>query len=89
MTAAGAAITVLSAIAMLCGSPSSAHPPLGVFRAIAPGRCFVVHGRLAIGNGTPSVRIWPVGTKRILGVNDAQNDPEGEELFPPDVRRMI
>ncbi|PYQ60406.1 MAG: hypothetical protein DMF58_08295 [Acidobacteria bacterium] len=30
--------------------------------------CFAVHGRLYVANGTPSIRIWPVKTDRILGV---------------------
>ncbi|MEO6340767.1 MAG: hypothetical protein ABIO39_12050 [Caulobacteraceae bacterium] len=32
--------------------------------------CYPVHGRLFAANGTPSLRIWPVGTRRILGVHD-------------------
>jgi hypothetical protein len=32
--------------------------------------CFSVHGRLSAWNGTPTMRIWRVGTKRILGVQD-------------------
>ncbi len=32
------------------------------------GEPFVVRGRLSLSNGNPSVRIWIVGTKRILGV---------------------
>ena len=32
--------------------------------------CFTVHGRLTVGQGSPGVRIWPVGTKRLLGVED-------------------
>lgn len=34
------------------------------------GACFRVHGRLSAWNGTPTMRIWRVGTKRILGVRD-------------------
>ena len=30
--------------------------------------CYWVHGRMTAGNGTPSTRIWPVGTHRMLGV---------------------
>jgi hypothetical protein len=30
--------------------------------------CFAIHGRLFVSNGTPSIRIWPVKTDRILGV---------------------
>lgn len=34
------------------------------------GECFTVHGRLSAWNGTPTMRIWRIGTKRILGVHD-------------------
>jgi hypothetical protein len=34
------------------------------------GECFVVHGRLSVWNGNPTFRIWPVGTKRMLGVRE-------------------
>lgn len=34
---------------------------------VAP--CFEVRGRLSFWNGAPSARIWPVGTKRLLGVH--------------------
>src|SRR5215471_8110673 len=34
------------------------------------GKCFTVHGRLSVYNGTPSIRLWPIGTKRLLGVLD-------------------
>lgn len=33
------------------------------------GPCFEVRGRLSFWNGAPSARIWPVGTKRVLGVH--------------------
>lgn len=32
--------------------------------------CFKVHGRLSAWNGTPTMRIWRIGTDRILGVHD-------------------
>ncbi len=34
------------------------------------GACFAVHGRLSYYNGNPSFRIWPVSSKRLLGVLD-------------------
>jgi hypothetical protein len=37
------------------------------------GECFKVRGRLRFYNGGPVFRIWPVGTKRILGVVDGVN----------------
>jgi hypothetical protein len=36
------------------------------------GPCFNVRGRLALYNGTPSARIWKVGTQRLLGVSDSR-----------------
>jgi hypothetical protein len=30
--------------------------------------CYWVHGRLTYGNGTPAVRLWKVGTHRLLGI---------------------
>lgn len=32
------------------------------------GSCFVVRGRLSAYNGTPTFRIWPIGTHRLLGI---------------------
>jgi hypothetical protein len=42
------------------------------------GACFRIHGRLSAWNGSPTMRIWRVGTKRILGVHD--DDPLPENL---------
>jgi hypothetical protein len=33
------------------------------------GPCFDLRGRLSFWNGAPSARIWPMGTKRLLGVH--------------------
>jgi hypothetical protein len=38
----------------------------------------VCHGRLSLWNGTPSIRIWIVGTHRILGVGG-----NGDKYFLP------
>lgn len=35
--------------------------------------CFTVHGRLSAYNGTPSLRIWPIGTHRLLGILKDEN----------------
>ena len=42
--------------------PCRAHPALS-------GACFRVRGRMSLYNGAPSVRIWPVGSTRLLGVS--------------------
>jgi hypothetical protein len=42
------------------------------------GDCAVVHGRMIASNGTPSVRIWIIGTRRVLGVKE-------QNSLPPDI----
>jgi hypothetical protein len=44
-------------------------------KPVAP--CYSTHGRLSFWNGTPSTRIWIIGTHRILGVH-------GEDQELPD-----
>jgi hypothetical protein len=41
------------------------------------GQCFKVHGRVRIGNGGPQMRIWHIGTDRVLGVL-----PSEDEIIP-------
>jgi hypothetical protein len=48
------------------------------------GECFKIHGRISLYNGTPSIRIWPVGTKRLLGVLPSEN-----EIMPANVSKHI
>lgn len=42
--------------------------------AVSAEHCRTVRGRMGIWNGAPTVRIWVVGTKRILGVH-GENEP--------------
>ena len=48
------------------------------------GSCFSVHGRLSAYNGNPSLRIWPIGTHRLLGV---LND-EAPLSIPENIRNL-
>ena len=58
-----------------------AHPDLA-------GPCFRVHGRAALYNGNPTVRIWKNGTHRLLGVS-ARCEPPACEPLPPAVRAAL
>src|SRR5438874_10185804 len=51
------------------------------------GRCFRVHGRLSVYNGTPSIRLWPIGTRRLLGVLDPENisSEPGPSIIPASI----
>jgi hypothetical protein len=48
------------------------------------GACYVIHGRARFGNGTPTLRIWPVGTKRILGVTAGTTADDAEDPIVPE-----
>ena|SRR6185312_5524675 len=75
---------------------SSKHPPCGnlCFRESSPltcktgtglvGACRVVHGRLMFYNGTPSFRIWIVGTNRLLGVLEVEFGDNSELPLMPE-----
>jgi hypothetical protein len=49
------------------------------------GPCTTVHGRLQFTNGTPGLRVWVVGTKRVLGLAGE----EGAELLPDQLRALL
>jgi hypothetical protein len=53
--------------------------------------CSWVHGRMTDGDGTPSVRIWPSGTHRLLGVIDPGGPQPGEAegALPRSVARLL
>jgi hypothetical protein len=48
------------------------------------GQCFKIHGRVTIGNGGPQMRIWPVGTDRLLGVLPSEN-----EIIPDNLGKAL
>lgn len=50
--------------------------------------CRWVDGRLSAYNGTPTFRIWPKGTKRLLGVVDRSGASEGASVLPAKAWKM-
>jgi len=90
-------ISVLSLLSLIVISSVWARPRLFPearsckSRPEVVGKCFNVHGRLSVYNGTPSIRLWPLGTKRLLGVidpKDASNAP-GETILPVDIKNKL
>jgi hypothetical protein len=53
------------------------------------GQCFRIRGRMNYWNGNPSVRIWRVGTKRILGVSDVRFKIDGYVNLPPSIEARL
>ncbi|MGH9730939.1 MAG: hypothetical protein ACRD4A_04510 [Candidatus Acidiferrales bacterium] len=64
--------------------------PLCKGNAALVGECFTVHGRMRFYNGTHNVRIWPIGTHRLIGVeyvpgsidNPTEEHPDGVYWMP-------
>lgn len=63
------------------GMPCRAQPSL-------VGKCFSVRGRLSLYNGAPTIRLWRVGTKRILGVSASYSNP-GYSNIPEEIEKLL
>jgi hypothetical protein len=53
------------------------------------GKCFTVRGRLSVYNGAPALRLWKVGTHRILGVSEQRFALAGYRNVPEDIESRI
>src|SRR5262245_58842934 len=51
--------------------------------------CFTVHARMRYYNGAPSVRLWPIGTDRLLGVSEGRFDLPGYQNLPTSLREAL
>ena len=51
--------------------------------------CFKVRGRLAVYNGAPALRIWKIGTKRMLGISEQRFAIAGFRNIPEDLQNKI
>jgi hypothetical protein len=69
------------ATALVVAAPAGASPSEG------SQRCFWVSGRLSTYNGSPTFRIWPRGTKRLLGVTLPEDAAADVAVLPPAVER--
>ncbi len=81
-------LRALVAVALMTlDGAAAAAPPRSSCRSHPDlvGRCRTVHGRLSVWNGTPSLRIWIVSTRRILGVSEWRMAEMERELLPANV----
>ena len=74
---------VVLAVVILTILPASAEPRQCKNSSTIVGACFMVHGEVSWGFGNPSLRIWPIGTKRILGVTAGPSADESEDPIAP------
>jgi hypothetical protein len=82
------AVTLSSALGAAC---SFALPDLPKCKGNAKlvGDCFAIHGRMREGNGSPGIRIWRVGTDRLLGVNVPGEDDPDVAWLPDSIYRKL
>jgi hypothetical protein len=79
------AFILLSAIEGIGQQPQSPRTHRGCNgNAAVVGKCDRVHGRAFGTNGTPNLRIWQIGTDRILGVTGSGTADDGEDAIAPD-----
>ena len=81
-------LTMTAALAVSAPLLATDGPSACAASAKRGGACFVVHGRLAVWNGDPAMRIWRIGTKRMLGVVGADGDAASANLTPSSVDRV-
>jgi hypothetical protein len=72
----------MEGIRLLIGRPCREHPQL-----VAP--CFPIRGRMTYWNGAPTVRIWNLASKRMLGVSDGRFRLDGYTNLPPDIAARL
>lgn len=53
------------------------------------GSCFKVRGRMSLANGSLNIRIWPVGSKRMLAVREGKFLLDGYENLPKKIERQL
>lgn len=83
-------LTMALALAAATASPALADgaKPLCKGSPKIVGDCFTLYGRLAVYNGTPAIRIWPFGTKKLLGVVDTDGD-ESTVALPDNIKKAL
>jgi len=79
---------------ILYGSISAMSPPPSAEKSCREhpqliGKCFNVRGRLSTYNGNPAVRLWNIGTRRVLGVSDQRFSLAGYRNIPEDLAKQL
>ncbi|MEN3950335.1 hypothetical protein [Iodidimonas sp. SYSU 1G8] len=77
---------LMSLVALPAAAQSSAPLCKGSPKVV--GECFTFYGRMTVHSGAPALRIWPTGTKRLLGVADTDNSPETVAV-PEDLQALL
>ena len=77
-----------SLLLIICAGVSAQSPVSEAFEKSCrehpqiTGKCFSVRGRLSVYNGAPAVRLWPIGTRRVLGISEQRFNLPGYRNLP-------
>ncbi len=83
-----------SLVLILGGSVSAISPPLQAQKSCRQhpqliGKCFNVRGRLSVYNGAPAVRLWRIGTRRVLGISEQRFSLPEYRNLPEDLMKQL
>ncbi len=83
-----------SLVLILGGSVSAMSPPLQAQKSCSEhpqliGKCFNVRGRLSVYNGAPAVRLWRIGTRRVMGISEQRFSLPGYRNLPEDLMKQL
>jgi hypothetical protein len=83
-----------SLVLIFAGSVSAMSPPLAVQKSCREhsqliGKCFRVRGRLSTYNGNPAVRLWRIGTRRVLGISEQRFSLPDYRNLPEDLTNQL
>ena len=53
------------------------------------GKCFAVRGRLSVYNGAPAIRLWRMGTRRVLGISEQRFNLPGYRNLPESLTQQL
>lgn len=77
----GAALAACAVAAQALPQQTAAQRKIPCKTPENAGMCYWTHGRLSLYNGNPSMRLWKIGTNRILGI---YSGPHAERYDPLD-----
>ena len=81
--------TALSVALTATCSLAAPDPPKCKGNSKLVGDCFTVHGRMREGNGSPPIRIWRIGTDRLLGVGVPGEDDPDVAWVPDEIYKKL
>ena len=81
-------------VLILSAGVSAMSPPLQAQKSCREhpqliGKCFNVRGRLSTYNGAPAVRLWRIGTRRVLGISEQRFSLPEYRKLPEDLTKQL